>query len=1595
MSISEARPLRWATKSVLAGMIAALALLTGASQADTLTGPSLSDSGAGSLRDAIQSASPDDTIVFNSGLSGTILLTSGELFITNALTITGPGANTLAVSGNFSSRVFHVNGSETVNISGLTIKNGSITNLGGGIYLEFGTTLTVNNCTITGNSSQSDGGGAYEGYGTLTFNNCMISGNTASGSGGGIFHGSGSLLVMGSTVSGNNAMWGGGLSFGAYDSCINSTFAGNHASVIGGAMYGFSATAGITNCTIDGNTANSSPGGIFLGSGTATVRNCIIAGNSDTSGNDDCSGVFTSAGFNLIGNGTGSSGWTGVGDQVGTAGSLINPLLSPLQDNGGPTLTMIPLAGSHAIDLGNSSGITTDQRGLPRPFINNASLTVPTGGDHSEIGSVELSLLPSGIVFNTNDSGGGSLRLVIAQAATNATITFASNVTGTIVLTSGELLIPNSMNILGPGAKVLAVSGNNSSRVFDITNGSVLLSGLTITNGRISSSFVNGGGIFSSNKTSLTLSNCAVLGNFCAGSGGGIANSGSLTGWNLTIAFNQAAGGGGAVFNASASATALLNCTIFSNKVTASLGGVGGGVENNGLLSVTNCTICQNLTTNSFGDGGGIYSISSTNFISSSIIANNTSANGPDMEGTFRSQGYNLVGKTNGSSGFTNGIQNDQVGSISAPLNPLLGPLQDNGGPTATLALLPGSPAIDAGGVPVLTTDQRGRARPSGSAGDIGAFEFSPPFTFIVINRNDSGPGSLRQAISDAAPGDTITFDPSVAGAINLTSGGLPTMKPLSIIGPGAKVLTINGDFSHSIFQFGGSPTLLSGLTISGGGSPAITNSANLTMSNCTLTANSGVALWHGSGSLALTGCSFIQNSGSGLAIGAGTTASAINCTFFDNQDFSGSGGGITNLGALTLRGCTIAGNHAGVSAGGIYNAGTVDIGDTIVAQNQAGASAPSGQDVSGSFNSSGYNLIGENDGSSGFTDGVSADQVGSSGSPRDPKFGFAIDTSGPTPAVRLQLNSPAIDAGNSFGSTTDQRGRVRPFDDPAIPNAPGGDGSDIGAVESGAPPICADCSIQVNVDASRALRAADGRWLGINAGAWDGQFDSPATVSALAEAGCRVLRYPGGSLADQYHWQTDLTEGDASPWVNSFDHFVHTATNLGAQVFITVNYGTGTADEAADWVIDANVDNQYGFKYWEVGNECYFLNETDNNTNAPNMPHDPWTYATRFADYYTEMKDFDPTIKVGMVSIPGEDSANFYTTHPAVNPRTGLTHYGWTPVVLSTLKSLGIAPDFMVHHFYPEIGVDDDAYLLQASYNWTGDAAELRQEISDYFGSGGTNIELVCTENNSDSGPVGRQSTSLVNALYLADSMSQLMKTEFNSYVWWDLRNSTDTGGDFDPSIYGWRSYGDFGLINNGNRHPTFYAMKLMQYFAQPGDTILNVSTANPLLSTYAARQASGSLSLLVINKDPVNTISNQINLLGLVPDTTMTVRSYGIPQDEATQTNGPAAAQDIATNSVPLSASFSYPFPPYSLTLFTFSPAKPSLAVQPAPTGNAFVFQLQGQSGVRYVIESSTNLTQWAPIQTNTFTGGTMNVTNLVTPGMPEQFWRAVWMP
>ena len=462
--------------------------------------------------------------------------------------------------------------------------------------------------------------------------------------------------------------------------------------------------------------------------------------------------------------------------------------------------------------------------------------------------------------------------------------------------------------------------------------------------------------------------------------------------------------------------------------------------------------------------------------------------------------------------------------------------------------------------------------------------------------------------------------------------------------------------------------------------------------------------------------------------------------------------------------------------------------------------------------------------------------------------------------------------------------------------------------------------TVHVQVDATRPIRTVDPRVFGVNAAIWDGQFDTPETVSFLQALDNQVLRFPGGSLSDEYHWASNTTDNNSWAWVTSFDRFAHVATQTHAQVFVTANYGTGTPEEAAAWVRYSNVIQQYGFKYWEIGNENYGAWEAD----VQARPHDPYTYATRVRDYAAQMKAVDPSIQIGVVVLPGEDTTFVpYADHPAVNPRTGVPHTGWTPVVLATLRSLGVTPDFVIHHRYAQPpGGESDFRLLQSTRTWSNDANDLRQQLTDYLGPAGANVELVCTEHNSVSSQPGKQTTSLVNGLFLADSLGRVLRTEFNAVVWWDLRNGQEFGGNNDPGLYGWRSYGDYGMVSASNScYPTFFVSKLLKYFARGGDRIVPATSDSLLLSVYAAQRTDGSLTLLFVNKSPSQEARSEVQLGASEARRDATVYSYGIPQDEATRTeHGSGDVAQIHLGHV--DGTFTCVLSPYSATVIVLTP-------------------------------------------------------------------------
>jgi hypothetical protein len=356
---------------------------------------------AGDLRFAIGNAQSGDGIAIN--LAGTILLAAALPVLTRDVCIQGPGANVLTVDG-LGGSVFAISSGTTVFLSGLTVTGGS--GNGGGIFNQG--TLTLNNDTIRDNTAGDPTNGDGTGAGiwnyvnaTLTLNGCTVSGNSAIGNlsyapsrGGGVAN-DGTLTLNNSTVSGNSATQG---------------FGGGISNTLG------ASTLTLINSTISENSSPGTSGGGGLDNrGTLIAKNSIVAGNT----NGDLSGDVTSEGYNLFGT-TNGSGF-GATDLVN-----VTPLLGLLQNNGGPTATMAPLPGSPAIDrIPGTPGmnfLATDQRGVSRPQ-----------GTRADRGAVEVGLLSQQSQRFTAGGGAGWV-----QVSTRGNWTARSDDPSWVTITSGS-----------------------------------------------------------------------------------------------------------------------------------------------------------------------------------------------------------------------------------------------------------------------------------------------------------------------------------------------------------------------------------------------------------------------------------------------------------------------------------------------------------------------------------------------------------------------------------------------------------------------------------------------------------------------------------------------------------------------------------------------------------------------------------------------------------------------------------------------------------------------------------------------------------------------------------------------------------------------------------------------------------------------------------------------------------------------------------------------------------------------------------------------------------------------------------------------------
>jgi CSLREA domain-containing protein len=358
-----------------------------------------------------------------------------------------------------------------------------------------------------------------------------------------------------------------------------------------------------------------------------------------------------------------------------------------------------------------SSGIVR----LANLTMRNGKFDGPAGGG-GIVNYGTLSLTRCTVAGNSAPAGGG----ITAPAGGGI-----SNLSGTLTLTNSRVA-DNSGGGIGSTLGTLTVSnsvveGNSGTGINTFRNPSTVIDTRIVDN--------SGGGISNSLGT-FTLRRSTVAGNSST-DGGGIRNlTGTFTIFRSTVAGNSASNQGGGIFNRNIAAREASMITITNSTVSGNSAPSGGGIVNaaefaNTEVDLINSTIARNSATQ---EGGGILVVGFDPlvFLSNSLVARNSAPTGPDVlevgEFTAVIARFSLIGDGSGSSITNTG--GSQVGTAGAPIDPKLGPLANNGGPTRTHALLLGSPAIDAASTPDCPTiDQRGVLRPQGAACDIGSYE--------------------------------------------------------------------------------------------------------------------------------------------------------------------------------------------------------------------------------------------------------------------------------------------------------------------------------------------------------------------------------------------------------------------------------------------------------------------------------------------------------------------------------------------------------------------------------------------------------------------------------------------------------------------------------------------------------------------------------------------------------------------------------------------------------------------------------------------------------------------------------------------------------
>lgn len=429
---------------------------------------------------------------------------------------------------------------------------------------------------------------------------------------------------------------------------------------------------------------------------------------------------------------------------------------------------------------------------------------------------------------------------------------------------------------------------------------------------------------------------------------------------------------------------------------------------------------------------------------------------------------------------------------------------------------------------------------------------------------------------------------------------------------------------------------------------------------------------------------------------------------------------------------------------------------------------------------------------------------------------------------------------------------------------------------------------------------------LGVNTAAWDTNFVDPQIATQMSAADVGLVRYPGGSWADKYLFETNTVAGAVQP-VDYAQFTKQVDAVKSGQVFNTIDYGSDTPQTAADWVKQSQLAGQ-GAALWEIGNEEYGSWEQDGHAN----PHTPASYATNALPYIQAMKAVDPKAQVcfdyGMDGglAPGSGADNWQT---------------WDDTIL---KADAASIDCADVHWYPINGIPTETVqsIMETVDNIPAAAAEVHNELATndptaYFLVGETNVSQTANAWNEE--PVG--------ALFAAANTLEWLSFGAQSADWWDVHNYGSPTADF-----GMFSSGSSGESAVDTPYPPYFGYQLASKLAVHGATVSTLDLGIPNVYTYTSRLPDGSYAVLLANADPTTAVGISTAALG-VTGTTATQFTYDAANPTVTQSAFTGSQVTLPAESVVVLTTGSGT-PPTTTTLPTTTTTQPTTTAPPTTT-------------------------------------------------------------